>query len=430
MKLEQATKITADKESNKPRCWAENDESLKIRIKKEDSLEFNWDLIEALEQSDPIVTQSTQGEIDKLEFAEDEAAEFWLDALTEDDVPILTDEMINTPQDEAKSNKKNKYNPDIWRMIDSVLAVPTRTKYSKYHDLYDKFATDGAMNPETEETVISFFKSSLESKKFGVGSLWSVYSCINHLFARRYGKNLNTFLALRMFMKALTKWYVPKKSGVVKTEQVMELFDKCSDRNPWELQTKIWVALCYYGLLRGGEVIQIEVGDVHIDEKENLIWIEYDRPTKTRAEGFSYMIPGKLIDSFKEYIHQLGDNPIKESRFLKNMKNKKSGIRSVNMGESQTKRLRWIENKLGMKEGSITAHTWRRSGATSLADSGISVINLKRAGRWRSQSVAESYVANSRARIFDQMNRLESGIRHGKKKEVSDKIEMRTLNNV
>ena len=33
-------------------------------------------------------------------------------------------------------------------------------------------------------------------------------------------------------------------------------------------------------------MIDIEVGDVHIMDKENVIWIEYDRPTKTRAEGF------------------------------------------------------------------------------------------------------------------------------------------------
>ena len=62
MKLEQATKITAEKESVKPRCWADNDESRKIDVKKEDSIDFNWDLIEALEKTDPVVTQSTQGD--------------------------------------------------------------------------------------------------------------------------------------------------------------------------------------------------------------------------------------------------------------------------------------------------------------------------------------------------------------------------------
>ena len=39
-----------------------------------------------------------------------------------------------------------------------------------------------------------------------------------------------------------------------------------------------------------------------------------------------------------------------------------------------------------------TGHSFRRSAATATADSGISLINLKRFGGWKSDSVAASYV--------------------------------------
>ena len=84
----------------------------------------------------------------------------------------------------------------------------------------------------------------------------------------------------------------------------------------------------------------------------------------------------------------------------------KDGIRRENQGKNQEKRLRFVERKLGYPEGSLTSHSFRRSGATKLADSGISLINLKKAGRWRSSTVSEGYIERSRARMVDQMKRL------------------------
>ena len=51
---------------------------------------------------------------------------------------------------------------------------------------------------------------------------------------------------------------------------------------------------------------------------------------------------------------------------------------------------------LGMDDSKYTSHAFRRSAATNLADGGVSFVNLKRHGQWKSDSVAESYIANSR----------------------------------
>ncbi len=48
-----------------------------------------------------------------------------------------------------------------------------------------------------------------------------------------------------------------------------------------------------------------------------------------------------------------------------------------------------------------TSHCFRRSGATFLADGGISLENLKRFGRWKSTTCAERYVADSSASKTD-----------------------------
>eukprot|EP00957_Ditylum_brightwellii_P168728 12842900-Ditylum_brightwellii.AAC.1 len=47
-----------------------------------------------------------------------------------------------------------------------------------------------------------------------------------------------------------------------------------------------------------------------------------------------------------------------------------------------------------------------RSATTALADAGISITNLKQAGRWKSDAVAEGYLENSTAQKNERMSML------------------------
>ena len=69
-----------------------------------------------------------------------------------------------------------------------------------------------------------------------------------------------------------------------------------------------------------------------------------------------------------------------------------------------------------------TSHCFRRSAATNLADAGVSFINLKRHGQWKSDSVAEAYIANSKVlRDEREMCLLPENVRHAylQKKAIS-----------
>ena len=47
------------------------------------------------------------------------------------------------------------------------------------------------------------------------------------------------------------------------------------------------------------------------------------------------------------------------------------------------------------KKGSFTGHSFRRSGATALAEAGISVVGLCHAGGWSSLKVAQEYMEHT-----------------------------------
>lgn len=51
--------------------------------------------------------------------------------------------------------------------------------------------------------------------------------------------------------------------------------------------------------------------------------------------------------------------------------------------------------KLNVDPKGYSSHSFRRSAATVLVDNGCTIENLKRHGRWTSDSVAEGYVDNS-----------------------------------
>eukprot|EP00957_Ditylum_brightwellii_P160466 12216143-Ditylum_brightwellii.AAC.1 len=84
----------------------------------------------------------------------------------------------------------------------------------------------------------------------------------------------------------------------------------------------------------------------------------------------------------------------KEGWFLKNY-TKKYARQSSNIGY-----------RLNLAPNLMTTHFGWRSVATALADAGISITNLKRAGRWKSDAVAEGYLENLTAQKNAQMSML------------------------
>ena len=179
------------------------------------------------------------------------------------------------------------------------------------------------------------------------------------------------------------------------------------DNNPKDLADKIAVSLLYYGLLRKTESITIELKDVKVNS--DVVDINYPYPTKRTARGFSFKIPSFLVKTFELYISQMPENADPSSRFLKNWSKSKDGRgRIQNYGPNKLSALpKRIQKFLG-KEGNYTPHTFRRSGATALAEAGISIVALCHAGRWSNLKTAQEYQEHSELQKTERVNLLEN----------------------
>lgn len=93
------------------------------------------------------------------------------------------------------------------------------------------------------------------------------------------------------------------------------------DDDPKQLVDKIATSLKYYGILRRGESICLQLKDIQVDESED-IEIDYPYATKRSARGFS---PDWLKPSFVKYIAQFPLQSEETTSFLKNWTWSKDG---------------------------------------------------------------------------------------------------------
>ena len=253
-----------------------------------------------------------------------------------------------------------------------------------------------------------------------------------HFTKQNENVRMNKWKQLQKMPVNITRYYQPKKSNIISKKDFKDLITKCFDSNdPEDPQAIITIHLMYCGLLCQNEVHKIEVKDVKVCETSKNIFIDFGKSTKWSARGFGFMSPAFMYAFFKSYIAKLlptKENApnFKESPFLKNW-NKRSRRYIQNMGiKKHNTILRRIEVFLKLPSNSLTAHVWRRSAATELANSGISLLGLKRADRWKKLASAEEYLGHSLPVQKDRVDRLfdSEGVLEQNINIVGDQFEM------
>ena len=177
-----------------------------------------------------------------------------------------------------------------------------------------------------------------------------------------------------------------------------------------DLLKSVTILVAYYGLLRMADLLKIKAKGVIYNKKEGCYQVVFNYKRKRKNTGMTYLIPACYNVIMEKYISQLLDTKTnkKKVRFLKNY-NANAKARLQNAGKTNLgKFAKETVKDLGLEEAKSSNHSWRRSGATNLADSGCTMTNLKRHGQWTSDAVAEGYIDNSRPLCLKKMNMLKS----------------------
>ena len=311
------------------------------------------------------------------------------------------------------------YDPDVKHLLSYPNNPKTKQKYVKAEENFKAFCNKRGINSYNKpKQVVNYLNDYI--KKNSVGSIWSIYSALNNMFQQDYDVHLNKNTQLCHFMKAISKDYIPKKSEIITAANIKKLLTKkLSDNEPEELACKVYTDLVYFGLLRNSEAFKIQDTDITHNKQTKKLNVNFPYASKHCDKGFSFYIPKYMHKSFDRYKKQLANN----GRFLRNWSNtSKSRVQNMGINRPSSKFCRMIEEKLGLKAKCLTSHFGRRSGAVALADAGISMPNLKRAGRWASTLAVEEYMEHSHASKKERLTLLDT-----KKKETASEKEANNI---
>lgn len=213
-------------------------------------------------------------------------------------------------------------------------------------------------------------------------------------------KNYHNVMA---FLRNKNRGYKPKKS-LSFTEEDFHTFIVSAPDEIYLLH-KVVLIIGIAGALRGIEIFQIKNADVV--DNGNVLQIEV-RDTKNHTDRRFVVVNSeriKYVDILKKYA-SLRPESRTDERYLVAYKNGKCvnnpvGIHKIRGIPCEAAKF------LGKTDPQLyTGHALRRTGATILADSGATLVQLKQHGGWKSSTVAEGYVDQSNSTKMDAANRI------------------------
>ena len=93
------------------------------------------------------------------------------------------------------------------------------------------------------------------------------------------------------------------------------------------------------------------------------------------------------------------------------------------MGKDKIKQVaKEVANRLNL-QGRFSGHSFRRTGATILAMKGVSIIQLKKWGRWKSGTVAQGYVDTSLKTMQDTGRLVQESFESKKRNEETAELD-------
>ena len=268
----------------------------------------------------------------------------------------------------------------------------TRRSFDRYSGQFEKFCED-------EDSLLRWviaLRTGVRPR--AVSTLWVVISLVRKYL--RYWKSceVTNWKIIAEYMKGEGKHEHPKQSTIISRDVLLGYF-KTGKNDGENMVRKLAVAFQYFGALRREEVCLLEFGDVERNKGGVLFRVRRSK-TDQAGVGAVFEIPlvggcglVELFDLYKSLV----PGPTNESRLFRRWR--VDHFTEEPIGKNTVARFsRLTAEECGLRGDDLerfTSHGIRASAATAMADGGMSVENLMRAGRWRSSSVAQRYVRDS-----------------------------------
>jgi integrase len=255
-------------------------------------------------------------------------------------------------------------------------------------------------NPNTLMQIISSFfinHHNSEQNKFKSSTLWNGYAAIGCYLRLVVKYELKSEApSIEKLLKNYQKQEETKTSSSFSNDQINNYLQQApNDMN--HLIKKVYVILGTYGLLRIGETAYLQFEDIEYDEQRNIINVALHREKQSGPKALSnYIITNNdHVNIISQYIKKFSKDQ-RKGRFFRYFNDKDEPTNKQIGKNTIASYPQEIASFLNLNNpSSYTGHSLRKTGATLLADSGVDVINIQRAGGWSSPNIASKYVQQS-----------------------------------
>lgn len=180
------------------------------------------------------------------------------------------------------------------------------------------------------------------------------------------------------------------------------------------LTVKLVILFCYYGALRMSECCYLLRDSVNETAAGLLVKVIRKKTDKAQL-GQTFVVPKiedpnvcfyNPLDLWNDYRNLTRNNTHKRLWLQRDAKT--NIYKNIPIGKNMMGKFTVIAAEFLKLEDplSYTSHALRATSATVLADSGVSLENLKRHGQWKSTSVVEGYIHDSIKHKTDTANSL------------------------
>lgn len=253
-----------------------------------------------------------------------------------------------------------------------------------------------------EEVFLAYFSEL--NKICKPNTLWSRYSMLKSVLKVRRNLDISRFFKVTAYLRKQNVGCKPKKAKVFCKEDLGKFFSEAPD----EIYLLIKVAAIFglAGACRREELTKMSLDD--IDDKGNVLVVKIPDSKNHTCRTFvvsNEVNNGIFLSLYRKYA-RLRKPETPHRRFFVYFKNGLCTVQCVGVN-TFGKMPSNIASYLNLPNPELyTGHSFRRSSATILANSGEDITNIKRLGGWKSTSVAEGYLEDSTTHKKNMSNKI------------------------
>ena len=256
--------------------------------------------------------------------------------------------------------------------LDQILPAKSRKTYERIWTQHDSFIaslSDSDRALPLSDQLLGYFVH--QSKRYSPSTLWTQQSAIKKKYELR-GQDLAVFGKATSFLKALNKNYKPKKAAVFTLPQLQQFLLSVPAA---EADVVLAISLLLHGGMRRAELVALTWDDVLLCKSQLVVNIKKSK-TDAAGQGFTFVVSAHPdqrlcgVEAYKRYsqsvLSSIGDL---QGRIFHQFHFGRYTHQLV--GQHYAARLaKRCARFLGLEEALYTAHSWRRTAATVLADAG------------------------------------------------------------